>query len=197
MLIKAEFLKRIKSGDVTLAFRRWRRPTVKSDGTLRTAIGELRIKHVTKTTARNISDEDARRAGYDGKAALLADIGARDGDYYRIELTYAGEDARIALRENDALSDAELTDIVQRLSRMDTRSTGGPWTATVLKAIYDNPKLVSTELAAKLQVERTWLKPNIRKLKNLGLTISHECGYTLSPRGRRVLRRLARRINRN
>ena len=93
MLIKAEFLKRIKSGDVTLAFRRWRRPTVKSNGMLRTAIGELCIKHVTKTTARNISDEDARRAGYDGKAALLADIGSRDGDYYRIELTYAGEDA--------------------------------------------------------------------------------------------------------
>ena len=32
----------------------------------------------------------------------------------------------------------------------------------------------------------------IRQLiKNLGLTISHERGYTLSPRGRRVLRHLA------
>ena len=77
MLIKKAILKRIKSGAVTLAFRRWRRPTVKSGGTLRTAIGELSIKRVAKTTARNISNKEAR---YAGKAALLADLGSRDGD---------------------------------------------------------------------------------------------------------------------
>ncbi len=195
MLIKKEILTRIKPGDVTLVFRRWRKPTVKSGGTLRTAIGELFIRRVARTTARNISEKEARRAGYDGKAALLADLGARDGNYYRIELTYAGEDARIALRENDTLSDIELADIVKRLSRMDTRSAGGPWTAMVLEAIHAHPKLVSTELATELEVQRDWLKPNIRKLKNLGLTISHERGYTLSPRGRRVLQSLARGID--
>lgn len=191
MLIKKNILERIKSGNVTLAFRRWRRPTVKSGGTLRTAIGELSIKHVAKTTARKISDDDARCAGYDNKAAMLVDLGSREGDYYRIQLAYAGADARIALREDDALSDAELANIVKRLSRMDARAAGGPWTATVLGAIRAHPKLVSTELAAKLAVERDWLKPNIRKLKNLGLTISHERGYTLSPRGRCVLQCLA------
>ncbi len=195
MLIKKEILDLIKSGDVTLAFRRWRKPTVKSGGTLRTAIGELFIRRVMRTTARNISAKEAQRAGYDGKAALLADLGGREGNYYRIELTYAGEDARIALREKDRLSGTELADIVKRLSRMDTRSAGGPWTTTVLEAIHAYPKLVSTELAAKLEVERDWLKPNIRKLKNLGLTISHECGYTLSPRGRCVLQCLARGID--
>ena len=192
MLIKQEILERIKSGDVTLGFRRWRRPTVKSGGTLRTAIGELSIKRIAKTTARSISDNQARRAGYDGKASVLADLASRDGDYYRIELAYAGEDRRIALCENDTLSDIGLADIVKRLSRMDARSGGGPWSATLLEAIHTHPKLVSTELAAKLQVERGWLKPNIRKLKNLGLTISHERGYTLSPRGRRVLQCLAK-----
>ncbi len=80
MLIKTAILKRIKSGETTLAFRRWRRPTVKSGGTLRTAIGELSIKRVAKTNGRNISDKEARRAGYAGKAALLADLGSRDGD---------------------------------------------------------------------------------------------------------------------
>ncbi len=195
MLIKKEILERIKSGDVTLAFRRWRRPTVKSGGTLRTAIGELSIKRVAKTTVQNITDKEARRAGYAGKAALLADLGSRDGDYYRIELAYAGADGRIALRENDRLSDIETADIVKRLSRMDRRSGGGGWTATVLEAIRAHPKLVSTALAARLGVERDWLKPNIRKLKNLGLTISHERGYTLSPRGRRVLQCLIRGID--
>lgn len=195
MLIKRETLERIKSGDVTLAFRRWRKPTVKTGGTLRTAIGELSIKRVAKTTARSISDQEARRAGYDDKAALLANLGSRDGDYYRIELEYAGADGRIALRENDSLGDTELAEVRKRLLRMDSRSVDGPWTAMVLNAIHTHPKLVSTELAAKLGVKRHSLKSNIRKLKNLGLTISHERGYTLSPRGRRVLECLTRRAD--
>ena len=192
MLIKVEILERIKSGEVTLAFRRWRRPTVKTGGTLRTAIGELSIRRIEKTAARSISDQDARRAGYVGRTALLADLKSRDGDYYRIELTYAEVDRRITLRESHTLNDMELADIVKRLSRMDARSSRDPWTAKVLRAIHAHPKLVSTELAEKLGVERDWLKPNIRKLKNLGLTISHERGYTLSPRGRRVLPKLGR-----
>ena len=195
MLIKIDILERIKSGDVTLAFRRWRRPTVKSGGTLRTAIGELSIKRVSKTTARNISDDQARRAGYAGKPAMLAELGSRDGDYYRIGFAYAGADGRVALREDDKLSDIDLADIVKRLSRMDARSGDGPWTARVLTAIQSHPKLVSNDLAAKLGVERNWLKPYIRKLKNLGLTISHERGYTLSPRGRRVLESLGDAID--
>ena len=77
MLIKTAILKRIKSGEVTLAFRRWRRPTVKSGGTLRTAIGELAIERVTKTTTGKITDRDARRAGYESRAALLADLRRR------------------------------------------------------------------------------------------------------------------------
>ncbi len=47
---------------------------------------------------------------------MLADLGPTsgraEGDYYRIELAYAGADTRIALREDDALSDIELADIV-------------------------------------------------------------------------------------
>ena len=84
---------------------------------------------------------------------------------------------------------------MKRLSRMDARSGDGPWTARVLTAIQSHPKLVSNDLAAKLGVERNWLKPYIRKLKNLGLTISHERGYTLSPRGRRVLESLGDAID--
>jgi hypothetical protein len=41
--------------------------------------------------------------------------------------------------------------------------------------------------AKKTGFEKAWLKINIRKLKNLGLTISHNPGYTLSPRGKAYL----------
>jgi hypothetical protein len=38
-------------------------------------------------------------------------------------------------------------------------------------------------IARQIGFEKDWLKINIRKLKNLDLTISHDPGYTLSPRG--------------
>ena len=35
--------------------------------------------------------------------------------------------------------------------------------------------------------ERLAFKADVRKLKNLGLTLSHEVGYSLSPRGQAYL----------
>lgn len=53
--------------------------------------------------------------------------------------------------------------------------------------------LPAGELAAKIGVEKEWLKLNVRKLKNLGLTVSHQPGYELSLRGREYLRRTRKR----
>jgi len=44
MLIKRDILERIAGRKVDLAFRRWKRPTVKTGGRLRTEIGELAIE---------------------------------------------------------------------------------------------------------------------------------------------------------
>jgi biotin operon repressor len=46
---------------------------------------------------------------------------------------------------------------------------------------------VSTTLAETLGRERFALKTDIRKLKRLGLTLSLEVGYELSPRGQAYL----------
>jgi hypothetical protein len=46
MLFKQAFLDGIRAGTVTVAFRRWQRPTVKAGGTLLTAIGQLSIVDV-------------------------------------------------------------------------------------------------------------------------------------------------------
>lgn len=100
MLLKIDTLACIKRNEVSLASRRWRRPTVKSDGRLRTTGGELRIDEVPPVTSRAITNVDA---------------------------------------------------------------------------------------AAELDCEWDRLKPNVRKLKNLELTISHETWYSLSVRGRAVL----------
>ncbi len=187
MLIRREILERIRSGEVTLAFRRWRRPTVKSEGTLLTAIGLLAIKRVEKTTERDITNALARQAGFKDKAALLAELCTRAGDIYRISLAYAGTDPRITLRERDQLNDDEMKELRERLARMDARSAEEPWTMRVLRAIEKNPKLPAVELARKTGYEKEWLKTNVRKLKNLGLTISHNPGYSISARGLAVL----------
>ena len=46
MLLKRETLRGIENGSVTLAFRRWLRPTVKAGGTLLTSIGQLSVEAV-------------------------------------------------------------------------------------------------------------------------------------------------------
>ena len=190
MLLRTAVLERIVKGEVSLMFRRWRRPTVRAGGTLRTALGVLRILDVVAVAEADISEADAARAGFSSRAALLEGLGAREGQVHRIGVEYAGADPRIALRQQDELSDAEGAQIVERLQRLDARSPAGSWTARVLAAIEAQPGVVSRTLAERLDCDRDWLKPQVRKLKNLGLTISLSTGYELSPRGRVVLNRL-------
>lgn len=183
-------LERIISGDVSLVFRRWRRPTVRSGGSLRTALGVLRILDVAAVAEADISEADASRAGFSSRTALLEGLGAREGQVYRIAVEYAGADPRVALRQQDDLSDAEIEQVIERLQRLDSRSPAGPWTARVLAAIEAHPGVVSRTLAERLGCEKNWLKPQVRKLRSLGLTVSLASGYELSPRGRVVLNRL-------
>ncbi len=194
MLIKGEILKRIKRGEVTLAFRRWRRPTVKAGGSLNTSVGVLTIENVERISVRDISDTAAHQAGYSGREALLKDLGNREGDLFRITLAYSGEDPRIKLREDNQLADAELAEVCQRLRRLDSVSRVGEWTHDVLVAIHQHPRLPAADLAKQTGYEKDWLKTNVRKLKALGLTISQQVGYTLSPRGIAVLDRLERDV---
>ena len=128
-----------------------------------------------------------QQAAFDSLDELLASLGDWGGDLYRIDFTLAGEDPRIALREESDLSADELADLQQRLSRLDRASKLGPWTRAVLELIARYPALRSADLARHSGYEQEWLKLNIRKLKNLGLTESLEVGYQLSPRGRAYL----------
>ena len=183
MLLRLETLDRIARGEVSLAFRRWRRPTVRSGGTLLTESGKLEIGMVTVVHLDDITVEDARRAGYDSREALLAELGRPgDGHLYKIELGQIEADPRIALRET-SLDSREADELHARLTRLDRASPVGPWTLKTLQAIRDNPGLRAGDLCRLVGQDRDRFKPNVRKLKNLGLTISLEVGYRLSPRG--------------
>ncbi len=188
MLIRRDDLERIARGEITLAFRRWKRPTVRTGGRLRTAVGELAIGAVQPVRAEGIRAADALAAGYPDRASLLAELERRpEGRLYRIELSLAGPDSRAALRRRARLSAAERETLREALARLDRSSRRGPWTSAVLGAIAASPGTPAAELAAATGFERAWFKTQVRKLKELGLTESLEVGYRLSPRGQSFL----------
>jgi hypothetical protein len=183
MRFRQDVLRRIGEGEVTLAFRRWRRPTVKAGGRLRTAVGVLAIESVEVVADDQVTDADARGAGAESREAVLAG-GQGKGPLHRIEFRLAGPDPRIALRERSDISPEERAEIDARLARLDAASRHGPWTATVLGLIDKRPGTRAPDLAASLGRATAPFKADVRKLKELGLTESLEVGYRLSPRGR-------------
>lgn len=191
MLIKQKHLEGIMSGDISLAFRKWKNLSVKKDSLLKTSIGVVKITDITQTELAQISEDDAKQAGYDNVNALIGELEKTvNGAIYKIQLSYHSPDPRIDLRQKSQIPDEELEALKEKLLNLDKYSNQGKWTTKVLKAIRENPKLSAVELAAKVNKEKEWLKVNVRKLKNLGLTISHEPGYTLSPLGEYVLKSL-------
>lgn len=187
MLITRDMLDRIARGEVDLAFRRWKKPTVRAGGTLRTAIGMLEITAVERVPVRSITASDAHRAGFPTRTALVGQLRGRTGDTYRIGLRPGGADPLIDLRNQDELTNADVAAIRSRLEAMDARSSAGPWTHTYLRLLDERPHVRAEDLATSLGTDKPAFKANVRKLKALGLTISHSPGYELSPRGRAYL----------
>lgn len=181
MLFRTKDLEAIFAGQCTLAFRRWKKPTVRPGGTLRTQLGMVGIDSVETIEPDEVTDDEARAAGYRDRAGVIAMFEAQQGTCYRIRLHPAGPDPRYALRE--AEPDAvELEMLALRLLKLD-KAAAAPWTKQALQLIDAHPGVVSTTLAESAGMERAEFKLNIRKLKALGLTISLEVGYRLSPRG--------------
>jgi hypothetical protein len=92
MLIKREILEAIKRGAIDLQFRRWTRPSVKAGGTLKTAVGLLRIGRIDDLRPEEVSVADARRAGFVDLDDFQRWLGKmKDGPLFqRIEVSYLG-----------------------------------------------------------------------------------------------------------
>lgn len=190
MLIKSVTVDRIRSGEISLIFRRWKRAGVKAGGTQMTQRGVIGIDSVRIVTAEQITEKDARAAGFGSRKELLADLYDRDEDIYRIGVHWVGEDPRKELRVNDKLSKKELDEIISKLRKLDQNSQRGNWTQLYLQMIYDQPNTHAAILAAQIGLTIPTFKPWVRKLKALGLTESLRPGYRLSPRGEKVLSEL-------
>jgi hypothetical protein len=190
MLFKRGVLEAIARGEVTQAYRYWRRPTVKPGGSLMTERGQLRILDIQPVDACDLGPRDARAAGYPTLEALLRDLAPKAGaTLFRIRFEVLGPDPRLSLRGRDDLADSDAYALWTSLGRMDKRSPVGPWTTAVLSAIEKQPGMRAAELAQACGLEKEWLKRHVRQLKNLGLTESLNPGYRISPRGKALLRR--------
>jgi hypothetical protein len=192
VLFPLRVLDAIRDGRVDLAFRRWERARVRPGSRLRTAVGVLEVGGVEVVERSSLGEDEARRAGFESRDALLAMLDERDrGEIHRIELRYGGADPRVELRAKADLSDGEFGEIARKLERLDEASRHGPWTRAVLELIAKKPEVRAEELAAEMGREKLPFKRDVRKLKELGLTESLNPGYRLSPRGKAVLRRVA------
>jgi hypothetical protein len=175
VLFKVSQLQGIAAGEIDLQFRRWDRPRARPGSKQLTAVGVIRIDDVR--VVRRVTKAEAKRAGFDTPEAVVRAL-RPDGDLYRIELHLEGPDPRLALRETIPDDFTELRAKVERL----------PWGFEYLRLIRDNPEVRAEELAASLGLEKRVFKPRVRRLKELGLTISLSPGYRLSPRGEALLK---------
>ncbi|WP_188189261.1 hypothetical protein [Nonomuraea sp. SYSU D8015] len=182
MLFERRLREGVQDGSITLAFRRWKRAQVKAGGRYR--MGEGLLAEVTSVEiVTDVTDEDARAAGFPDRAALLADLGRRGTDpIHRLALRLVdAPDPRDVLAATDHLTAEEVAALAARLERM------GPWAERTLRLIAERPGVRAGDLAPEVGQDLTRFKLNVRKLKALGLTISLEAGYRLSPRGEAYL----------
>jgi len=192
MLFKQIHLQGIKAGEISLAFRKWKNPLVKKGSIIKSSVGQLEIKNIVEVKQKGINQNDAEFSGYKNLTDLIETLNSKsDGNIYKIYVKYHSRDPRKKLSEQSVLSDEDFINIKMKLERFDNYSKQGNWTLKILTAIQSNPKLKAQDLAEKLKLQKDWLKVNVRKLKNLGLTISHEKGYTISPSGNLFLDRLS------
>lgn len=176
----------LADGSITRTYRTWSRPQVRVGGRYRVQGMLLEVDDLRRVPLAEVADADARAAGAPDAATLQRRLSGVDPVVWRVDLHYVGPDDRIALREDDALSDVEVSQLRARLDRLD-RFAPTPWTRRTLQLIEAHPATVSTVLAEEMAMHRPDFKVNVRKLKNLGLTESLDVGYRLSPRGHRVL----------
>ncbi|HEY7323914.1 MAG TPA: hypothetical protein VH520_03725 [Streptosporangiaceae bacterium] len=184
----------LRDGSITVAFRRWRKVQVVAGHQYRTGAGLVLAESIAVIAPGDITKELARAAGFPDVRAAVADLrGDPALPLYCIRFrALDGPDPRDELAHSGDLTDTDVAAIRKRLVRLDAASKRGPWTSVVLEQIASQPAVSSAALAAELDWDRPDYKLHVRHLKALGLTISLNVGYRLSPRGTAYLARTTR-----
>lgn len=184
MILRREIADGVAAGTVTCAFRRWQEARVRPGDRFMSVAGVIVVDEVTVVDPGSITREHADAAGYPDVEAVLASLrGDASDPVYRVALSWGGPDPRTALANQARLTVADVAEISVALDRIDARSRRGPWTRPLLELIASRPAVRAVDLAAALDRDRDTVKTDVRRLKKLGLTLSLDTGYRLSPRG--------------
>jgi hypothetical protein len=189
VLLNRDTAEGIANGSITLVLRRWDAPRARPGRTQRTVAGTVRIDDVTEHPGSyRVTAAQARAAGYLDAKTAQKELDRRPAKHtYVIAVSYLEPDERPELAANDRLSAADVDAIKDRLDRWDTAAEK-PWTRQYLEMIGANEAVRAPDLAARIGLDVPRFKRRVRQLKGLGLTISLDVGYRLSPRGKAFLR---------
>jgi hypothetical protein len=188
VLFQARFHERIVSGEISCTIRIWQRPHVKVGGRYKLGAGTIVVDQIHETRLDDITPALARRSGFASLADALKT--AKHGAGERVFIIDFHYDGAASMRDEPTtgvVSAEQLAELAQRLETMDRRSRVGPWTLATLRAIEERPGVLAAKLARSLGRPRDDFKRDVRKLKRLGLTLSLEIGYRLTPKGAALL----------
>lgn len=200
MLFQRRFHPGLSDGSITITFRMWSAPRVKVGSRYRVhPIGVLEVDSVEPVRMADIAPADVQGAGFADRRALIAYLEktARrplrsTSRIFRVAFHHAGRDESTPPAHDAKLSTDEASALRARLERMDRLSRHGPWTRRTLGLIEKQPRVSASRLARRVGRETQPFKADVRKLKKLGLTLSFDVGYEISPRGRAFLKRTTR-----
>ena len=186
MLLNRRAFDGIAAGEIDLAFRRWKRPTVKAGG--HPAHPRRRPRHRRSRAGQRAPDQRRSTPG-----ALVSPRGRADrAACVRRDASTGSSSIALAttrgstLRQHAAITTSDRAELEARLARMDAREASrGPAVAGADRE--SRPETLAADLAASLGMKKLPFKRDVRKLKELGLTESLPVGYRLSPRGRAYL----------
>ncbi len=189
MLFKTKFHEGIRNGSITLTFRAWKSARAKVGNQYRFGPDEgVEVGAVDEVAISAITDEEARHSGFANASELHTFL----MQYSPEDLTPKARVFRVFFHyvkiSNEPLKvDLSLEELAAKLAKMDRLSKHGAWTRQTLEIIAQNPRTAASKLAPMLGRETRPFKADVRKLKKLGLTVSFEVGYELTPVGKTLL----------
>ena len=175
----------IAAGEVTTSFRKWHSARVKAGRTYNIPpYGAIQVDKIIRTSVKESSVKAVRQSGFDSKSDLIEYLGIDVKDpVFLIEFRFIGK-ASVNQPDTTKLPKDELEHLVTRVSKL-------AWVAQILTLIQQQPQTRAGDLAPQCGMQLDVFKRNVRRLKSMGLTISHEVGYELSTRGRQLVDNLA------
>jgi hypothetical protein len=186
-LFTNEQRRRILAGEMTATIRAWRAPQVTAGKRYRFGDDhELVVQSIEVVERAALSADDLLAAGFESREAFEAALPRfaperPEGPFYVVRFGLEPRAVPAPARPGD------IDKLLARLGRLDRLSDHGPWTWDALAVIAANPRVVSTRLAEMVGRERFAFKADVRKLKAMGLTRSHDVGYEVTELGEQLL----------